>query len=268
MSDSTTSLIPTAADGVGYGSTPAVGGLKKDRAPSSRTRVVAGVASACALLGVVAMLATGRPPSFLLRVTRASRSTTARAAGHHAALQKAARKGSRCSRNEHAPRVQRPGQRAHLGASEYEKCFTARTPRRIITPRTRIDWSGPRLRRLSRGHPAVTAYNDSKALSGARLRGAAARDVQVHVSAPTTRRRISDRTATCPRRRTATRAARTPAGRAHRRAVCNNIELSRKTRKPSRIDPAARRRTTPSPSARFPAEPTPRRLSLRPRTRR
>ena len=60
MSDSTTSLIPTAADGVGYGSTPAVGGLKKDRAPSSRTRVVAGVASACALLGVVAMLATGK----------------------------------------------------------------------------------------------------------------------------------------------------------------------------------------------------------------
>ena len=54
MSEST-SLIPTAVAASGYGSKPAGALPKKDGRGSSRTRVAAGVASACALLGVVAM---------------------------------------------------------------------------------------------------------------------------------------------------------------------------------------------------------------------
>ena len=51
MSEST-SLIPTAVAASGYGSKPAGALQKKDGRGSSRTRVAAGVASACALLGV------------------------------------------------------------------------------------------------------------------------------------------------------------------------------------------------------------------------
>ena len=59
MSEST-SLIPTAVAASGYGSKPAGALPKKDGRGSSRTRVAAGVASACALLGVVAMVASGK----------------------------------------------------------------------------------------------------------------------------------------------------------------------------------------------------------------
>ena len=60
MSEST-SLIPTAVAASGYGSKPAGALPKKDGRGSSRTRVAAGVASACALLGVVAMVARRVP---------------------------------------------------------------------------------------------------------------------------------------------------------------------------------------------------------------
>ena len=169
MSDSTTSLIPTAADGVGYGSTPAVGGLKKDRAPSSRTRVVAGVASACALLGVVAMLATGKTaPLSSQGDARITFDDVLAQQGHsYAALQKSRAEGIAMLQKMNTRRVFNvPGQRAHLGASEYEKCVAHGSHASEDYNTTDSD----QIRQdlvfdVSReAYPAVTAYNDSKAL--------------------------------------------------------------------------------------------------------
>ena len=53
-----TSLIPTTVDATGYGSKPAGLGARKNGG-SRRGRVAAGVASACALVGV-AMVASGK----------------------------------------------------------------------------------------------------------------------------------------------------------------------------------------------------------------
>ena len=65
MSDSATSLIPTSVDGEGYGAKPeGAPRVKKEKGSTGRTRVVASVASASAVLGALAFVASGQTPLY------------------------------------------------------------------------------------------------------------------------------------------------------------------------------------------------------------
>jgi hypothetical protein len=172
MSEST-SLIPTAVAVSGYGSKPAGALPKKDARGSSRTRVAAGVASACALLGVVAMVASGKT-SFYSTLSQQGDPFTLTfdqvlaAKGQTAASIRKSRMEAieLLSKMTVRPQHITGEARASLGKSEYQKCVAPGSkPSSTYEVSDEKEWREDLVfveNRMS--FPAVTAYNDSKAL--------------------------------------------------------------------------------------------------------
>ena len=172
MSEST-SLIPTAVAVSGYGSKPAGALPKKDARGSSRTRVAAGVASACALLGVVAMVASGKT-SFYSTLSQQGDPFTLTfdqvlaAKGQTAASIRKSRMEAieLLSKMTVRPQHITGEARASLGKSEYQKCVAPGSkPSSKYEVSDEKEWRDDLVfveNRMS--FPAVTAYNDSKAL--------------------------------------------------------------------------------------------------------
>ena len=172
MSEST-SLIPTAVAASGYGSKPAGALQKKDGRGSSRTRVAAGVASACALLGVVAMVASGKT-SFYSTLSQQGDPFTLTfdqvlaAKGQTAASIRKSRMEAIELLSQMTVRPQHiTGEaRASLGKSEYQKCVAPGSkPSGKYEVSDDAEWKNDLVFTENRmTFPAVTAYNDSKAL--------------------------------------------------------------------------------------------------------
>ena len=172
MSEST-SLIPTAVAASGYGSKPAGALPKKDGRGSSRTRVAAGVASACALLGVVAMVASGKT-SFYSTLSQQGDPFTLTfdqvlaAKGQTTASIRKSRMEAIELLTQMTVRPQHiTGEaRASLGKSEYQKCVAPGSkPSGKYEVSDDAEWKKDLVFTENRmSFPAVTAYNDSKAL--------------------------------------------------------------------------------------------------------
>ena len=165
-------LIPTAVAEEGYGSNP-VSAAPKKNVKSSRFRVAAGVASACALLGVVAMVASGKTSFYSPALgADAARQVTfdqvlATQGTSFAAVKKARVEAiDLLSQMTVRPVVQTGGARAGLGASEYQKCVAKGSkPSGDYVVGDEQEWKQDLVFVENRqSFPAVTAYNDSKAL--------------------------------------------------------------------------------------------------------
>ena len=175
MSDSRTSLF-TAAGGDGYGALPdSAPRLKKEKGTSSRSRVVASVAGAGAVLGALAMVASGQTPFYAaplgVEETRAITFAEVLATkGHSFASLKKARVESieLLSRMTvgNAARINTPNTKARLGSSEYRKCVgNGAKPSGEYVVSDEKEWRNDLVFVENReSFPAVTSYNDSKAL--------------------------------------------------------------------------------------------------------
>ena len=131
MSDAATSLIPTVEDG-GYGTRPDAPYVKKEKPRTSRSRVVASVAGASAVLGALAAVASGTTPFY----TAPLGADEARAItfdqvlatkGHSVASLRQNRMESvellsKMTLGPNARQLHTSGTKAHLGASGYQKC--------------------------------------------------------------------------------------------------------------------------------------------------
>lgn len=169
MSGPSHSLLSPIEEGVGYGSTPAIVAPKKGKALSDRSMRIAGAVSACALLGVVAMFATGStaPLSSQGDAPITFDDVMAKQTMSYAAMQKSRTEGiAMLQKMTMRPVINVPNARARLGASDYEKCVAQ-------SSKPSDDYileDGDQIRRdlvfdVTRDeYPAVTAYNDSKAL--------------------------------------------------------------------------------------------------------
>ena len=169
MSGPSHSLLSPIEEGVGYGSTPAIVAPKKGKALSDRSMRIAGAVSACALLGVVAMFATGStaPLSSQGDAPITFDDVMAKQTMSYAAMQKSRTEGiAMLQKMTMRPVINVPNARARLGASDYEKCVAQ-------SSKPSDDYileDGDQIRRdlvfdvTREEYPAVTAYNDSKAL--------------------------------------------------------------------------------------------------------
>jgi len=166
-----TSLIPTTVDATGYGSKPAGLGARKNGG-SRRGRVAAGVASACALVGV-AMVASGKTSFYsaplgeedLRQVTfdkvLASKGET------FASVRKARVEAiAQLTKMTVRPQIFAPNANAGLGLAESQKCVGAGAkPSDGYAVTDAKAWKSDLVFEEYRtSFPAVTAYNDSKAL--------------------------------------------------------------------------------------------------------
>ena len=175
MSDAATSLIPTVEDG-GYGTRPDAPYVKKEKPRTSRSRVVASVAGASAVLGALAAVASGTTPFY----TAPLGADEARAItfdqvlatkGHSVASLRQNRMESvellsKMTLGPNARQLHTSGTKAHLGASGYQKCVgKGAKPSGDYVVNDEKEWRGDLVFVENReSFPAVTAYNDSKAL--------------------------------------------------------------------------------------------------------
>ena len=168
-------LLPTSERG-GYGAAPT--SSRRERAPNNgfKNRVIAAVAGACGVVGVVALRANGGVAGLLPAVGEASQARggivalselVARHGELRTVLAQQHREAIASMVNMKVrPIANVPRSRARLGASEYERCVakgSAPTEGYNVTDENliRADLTFDVSRE---DFPAVTAYNDSKSL--------------------------------------------------------------------------------------------------------